>query len=1086
MEQNMKNIDEFFKEELGSYAELPPPPAWGALERRLDEEKKRRVFPFRWLWFVGVLAILGIAGYSVAWKVSATRDLAAGSALPTEKKYQAAATIPGNTNTATINNQPQVEGANSTGVAKATTAANTKTNHIASTTTKRKYKTHQLALASSRNKKVSKHKEAAPEHITEEQGNIPATTKAERSVSQYPDEDYYEGATASIAPTPVEMSAPAGYTVNKRKKNNMLVADMAPKEEPVAHRYAAASVETEPSYSEPAVTTATQASATHTVRKHTAASRSIAHQSRPAIKTTVTNKQAKAVDNSIAANGSAKATSQNLASQPKRSNTAAIAKVKKAAATNDVTLSSTKDAVAATTPVAATVSKPAAARKAPKPAATATSASKSDAIAATTGTNVSPSAPKGANAKTTDEFNAPKPTASVAAINTKKTAKAKSTDGVTVSLPKDKTSGAIAATVKEKKITEIQASSAQATGSKKIAAAKKHKADAPVATTTTAPTTSVAAATPTVDLASSAPAAKLAATKSVSLSSTKAPAASTPVLASSTPVKKHAKAKAGSEPAATNSIAAAAKQMTGVEAAKTPAAKEITPAAAVASTTAPAKAAIAMKSARKKAAATTSEEIANAESPAAIQPGTELLAATAPKAKHGKKARTAISGKDNAITSVTAIAGTQPAKKAAKHSGKTASVAVTKPAPVTGLNPAADDETGMPAQEISTASAKVAKAIPAKAQPKTAGKGAQPTTNTFASAAKAAKSQPITKTSSPAKASGGNLARFNDEEVPTEDPTINTAANSTLAAAKKEEPVPGTFKEKTQPVEQLPVVQKEKEKSLADSPSIAAKNRKFDLGIKGGVEGSYDGNASRKIVISPYLDYKLNDKFSLMIQPAFKAASLNTRNLGGAQTYYSIDHTDSTLTRTKYNVVFNPWGGTDTQSVTRTYQYSQTHSAITKGYSIGGTYYEFELPLLFKYAVTPKLAMYAGLNINYSRAIRVSEHTYASAPIVVDSAVAVVTGSGQPMAAPPTVSSVLPISGNPVSSYTGPLYATPSTGLFRFGYMAGFSYEFHKNWMVDALVQQGFTKSNVQGGYDVNKPLTLPYIRLTLGYRLTR
>jgi hypothetical protein len=52
--------------------------------------------------------------------------------------------------------------------------------------------------------------------------------------------------------------------------------------------------------------------------------------------------------------------------------------------------------------------------------------------------------------------------------------------------------------------------------------------------------------------------------------------------------------------------------------------------------------------------------------------------------------------------------------------------------------------------------------------------------------------------------------------------------------------------------------------------------------------------------------------------------------------------------------------------------------------------------------------------------------------------------------------------------------------------MLGFSYEFKKRWMADMLLQQSKAKPHIQAGYDVNSALSLPYIRLTLGYRLTK
>ena len=52
--------------------------------------------------------------------------------------------------------------------------------------------------------------------------------------------------------------------------------------------------------------------------------------------------------------------------------------------------------------------------------------------------------------------------------------------------------------------------------------------------------------------------------------------------------------------------------------------------------------------------------------------------------------------------------------------------------------------------------------------------------------------------------------------------------------------------------------------------------------------------------------------------------------------------------------------------------------------------------------------------------------------------------------------------------------------------MLGFSYEFYKRWLFDALVQQSNVSPNIQAGYNVNTALSSPYLRFTLGYKLTK
>jgi hypothetical protein len=40
--------------------------------------------------------------------------------------------------------------------------------------------------------------------------------------------------------------------------------------------------------------------------------------------------------------------------------------------------------------------------------------------------------------------------------------------------------------------------------------------------------------------------------------------------------------------------------------------------------------------------------------------------------------------------------------------------------------------------------------------------------------------------------------------------------------------------------------------------------------------------------------------------------------------------------------------------------------------------------------------------------------------------------------------------------------------------------------MADLLVEQNMSKQNIQGGYDVNKALNMPCLRLSIGYKFTQ
>ncbi len=62
MDSFNNNIDNLFKDALGEYAETPPPAVWEALEKRLDDKKKRAAFPYRWLWYIGSVLMFILLG----------------------------------------------------------------------------------------------------------------------------------------------------------------------------------------------------------------------------------------------------------------------------------------------------------------------------------------------------------------------------------------------------------------------------------------------------------------------------------------------------------------------------------------------------------------------------------------------------------------------------------------------------------------------------------------------------------------------------------------------------------------------------------------------------------------------------------------------------------------------------------------------------------------------------------------------------------------------------------------------------------------------------------------------------------------
>lgn len=266
-------------------------------------------------------------------------------------------------------------------------------------------------------------------------------------------------------------------------------------------------------------------------------------------------------------------------------------------------------------------------------------------------------------------------------------------------------------------------------------------------------------------------------------------------------------------------------------------------------------------------------------------------------------------------------------------------------------------------------------------------------------------------------------------------------------------------------------------------PNLKPHFARFEAGIKAGYESGFTSDAVNKLVVSPYIQYNLSPKMAIMVQPAVKSGTIQSRSIGSPKSYYKQNN-DSLITPSLPTPAFTADGF---QYDVYHYYYSQTHDSIVKSHSIGGNYQEYELPVLFKYNIGLGFSVYGGVNINYSKLISIKEQTNTIPHLLrKDSSQIVIEQQGFPV--PPAqlaTSQVITYSGTEISDYKNPY--PPATGsMFRVGYMLGFSYEYNKRWLFDGLMQQTPTTTNVQGGYNINSALSSTYFRFTLGYKLIK
>ena len=258
---------------------------------------------------------------------------------------------------------------------------------------------------------------------------------------------------------------------------------------------------------------------------------------------------------------------------------------------------------------------------------------------------------------------------------------------------------------------------------------------------------------------------------------------------------------------------------------------------------------------------------------------------------------------------------------------------------------------------------------------------------------------------------------------------------------------------------------------------------RWSAGIKGGYERGFENVAATKYVIAPYMQYNISKKVAIMVQPAAKFAKSAWHNIGPSQSYYQVNNDGKVVNNGNFSSIKVEGSSIDTYYHSRL-RYTQSHDSIVKTNRAGGSYMEYELPVMVKYNLNEKVAVYGGVNMIYSQMKGVTEQTYKQSGIVT--VVDTIVSAKSAMPAAPAVNEIITYNGTPVSEYNGPLYPFTRVNQIRFGATVGVSYEYSKRWLVDALVQQNPAPRDVKGGYNINTPLSATYFRISVGYKLTK
>jgi len=353
---------------------------------------------------------------------------------------------------------------------------------------------------------------------------------------------------------------------------------------------------------------------------------------------------------------------------------------------------------------------------------------------------------------------------------------------------------------------------------------------------------------------------------------------------------------------------------------------------------------------------------------------------------------------------------------------------------------------------------------------RTSGKTNKNTNNAYVKNAYSSSTTPSTYSNAPSNPATEEAANENRP---------NASPNTTLSVVAKPEDAKNPTKKEITENKKTGIPNNNLKKT---KPSFA----RIEAGIKTGFESGFTTDAAYKFVVSPYVQFNLSPKFAIMAQPAVKAAMMQSHNLGTPTSYYKINSETSMLTVGDVTTHATTHGSTVViDSYTTAYSFSQAHDSIVKSNKTASrTIMQYELPILMKYNLTKHFAVYGGVNVVYSQMVTIAENTVTVKNISRTLDTTITTTNAPAPGGPSGLG--FNYTGTPYAQYSGPMKPAQTGYQFNVGYMVGFTFTAHNKWLFDALVQQAPARQDVKAGYNINRPLSATYLRLSIGYKLTK
>lgn len=270
----------------------------------------------------------------------------------------------------------------------------------------------------------------------------------------------------------------------------------------------------------------------------------------------------------------------------------------------------------------------------------------------------------------------------------------------------------------------------------------------------------------------------------------------------------------------------------------------------------------------------------------------------------------------------------------------------------------------------------------------------------------------------------------------------------------------------------------------------------LELGVKAGYAMGFDRNwRANKVAFAPYVSYKLPAGFSLILQPTYHAGNASTGQFeNGNQNYYQITGTtfDSTGRVVRGAIDSTVVTANPPDTVFRTYTYKQTYDSVHTSYNVSQKrLWDIELPLMIKYNISSKFAVFVGASATYSSVLQteLKEERFSLSKEVVENInpeTFYVTYQGQQPPVGPTrkgFDEVFVNTGTPFSNYN-PRQATTTKNFMRYGFMLGASYNFNDHWLIDVMMHKTGVDVNAVPDKELQKLYSQPYLRVMVGYKL--